>query len=97
MALYKLSRLVYGDSCIKFAIFLRILAPCMSRLIVLLPSDGESADDRGGCLGEMVRPGLQHQRGGGRHRRGRLPAAGGLRGALRRHEAPAGAALLRIL
>uniref|UniRef100_A0A3Q2E3X1 Tetraspanin 13a n=1 Tax=Cyprinodon variegatus TaxID=28743 RepID=A0A3Q2E3X1_CYPVA len=45
----------------------------------------------------MVRPGLQHQRGGGGHRRGRLPPGGGLRGALRRPEAPAGAALLRIL
>lgn len=60
-------------------------------------TDGEPAPDRSGSLGEVVRPGVQHQRGGGRHRRGRLPPPGGLRGALRRPEAPPGAALLRIL
>uniref|UniRef100_A0A8C7YFL8 Tetraspanin 13a n=1 Tax=Oryzias sinensis TaxID=183150 RepID=A0A8C7YFL8_9TELE len=45
----------------------------------------------------MVRPGLQHQRGGGGHRSGSLPPLRGLRGSVRRPEAPPGAPLLRIL
>uniref|UniRef100_A0A3P9JPA8 Tetraspanin-13 n=1 Tax=Oryzias latipes TaxID=8090 RepID=A0A3P9JPA8_ORYLA len=45
----------------------------------------------------MVRPGLQHQRGGGGHRGGSLPPLRGLRGSVRRPEAPPGAPLLRIL
>lgn len=60
-------------------------------------SVGESAADRSGSLGEMVRPGLQHQGGGRGHRRGHLPVPGGLCGAVRRPEASPGPALLRIL
>lgn len=60
-------------------------------------SAGESAADRGGSLGEMVRPGLQHQGGGRGHWRGHLPVPGCLCGALRRPEAPPGPALLCIL
>ena len=62
-----------------------------------LCSAGESAADRSGSVGEMVRPGLQHQRGGGGHRRGRLPVPGGHSGAVWGPEAPPGPALLRIL
>lgn len=65
--------------------------------VVLCPPDGESAPDGCGGLGEVVRSGLQHQRGGGGHRSGGLPPAGGLRGSVRRHESPASPALLRIL
>lgn len=67
---------------------------------VLFPSSssaGESAPGRSGGLGEMVRPGLQHQGGGGGHRRGRLPLPGCPGGAVRCPEAPSGPALLCIL
>lgn len=64
----------------------------------LLPSPaGESAPDRRGGLGEMVRPGLQHQGDGRGHQRGQLPLPGGSGGALQCPEAPPGPALLRIL
>lgn len=75
-----------------------LLLPCR-RCLLLSPSSsvGESAADGRGGLGEMVRPGLQHQGGGGGHRRGRVPVPGRHRGAVRRPEAPPGPALLRIL
>lgn len=76
-------------------------APCFLPIAVvtLFTSSpvGQSAADWSGGLGEMVRPGLQHQGGGGGHRRGHLPVAGRLRGTVRRPEAPPGSALLRIL
>lgn len=60
-------------------------------------SAGESAADWRGGVGEMVRPGLQHQSGGRGHLRGHLPLGGGLCGTVRCDEAPPGPALLRIL
>lgn len=58
---------------------------------------GESAPGGSSSLGEMVRPGLQHQSDGRGHRRGQLPLPGGAGGAVRSPEAPPGPALLRIL
>lgn len=60
-------------------------------------SVGESAAGRSGSLGEMVQPGLQHQCGGGGHRRGHLPVPGCLSGPVRRPEAAPDPAFLRIL
>lgn len=57
----------------------------------------QSAAGRRGGLGEVVRPGVQHQGGGGGHQRGRLPLPGCVCGTVRRPEAPPGPALLRIL
>lgn len=45
----------------------------------------------------MAGHGLQHQGGGGGHRRGGLPLPGGLNGPLRCPQAPPGPAVFRIL
>lgn len=77
---------------------MHFLVSCHNIIVLFSSSSvGESAPDRSGSLGEMARPGLQHQRGGWCHRRGRVPVPGRLCGSVRRSEAPPSPALLRIL